>query len=139
VRALTGQPAYRQVADDLRRKIADGTLAVGTRLPTTTELMSSYEVSSTVVKAAINQLKIEGLVIGQQGKGVFVRQPPRTGTGSESTEFAEIMGHLQTMRADLEQLNERLARVEEVVADGRSSQRQPPRRVDRPSPRPPQP
>jgi hypothetical protein len=34
------------------------------------------------------------------------------------------MEHLQTMRADLEQLNERLARVEELVADGPPAQRQ---------------
>jgi GntR family transcriptional regulator len=119
MRALTGQPAYRQVADDLRRRITDGTLAVGARLPTITQLMARYDVSSTVVKAAINQLKIEGLVIGQQGKGVFVRRPARIERGSDSPEFTEIMERLQTMRADLEQLNERLARLEEVVADGR--------------------
>jgi len=124
VKALTGQPAYRQVADDLRRQIADGMLAVGARLPTVTQLMARYEVSSTVVKAAINQLKIEGLVVGQQGKGVFVRRRARIEPGSDSPEFSEIMKQLQTIRADLEELNERLARVEEVVGDGRSSQRQ---------------
>ncbi len=124
MKALTGQPAYRQVADDLRRQIADGMLAVGARLPTVTQLMARYEVSSTVVKAAINQLKIEGLVVGQQGKGVFVRRRARIEPGSDSPEFSEIMKQLQTIRADLEELNERLARVEEVVGDGRSSQRQ---------------
>jgi GntR family transcriptional regulator len=123
VRALTGQPAYRQVADDLRRQIADGSLAVGSRLPTITQLMARYDVSSTVVKAAINQLKIEGLVIGQQGKGVFVRRRARIEPGSDSPEFAEVMKQLQTIRADLEELNERLARVEEVVGDGRWSRR----------------
>jgi len=121
---LTGQPAYRQVADDLRRQIADGMLEVGARLPTVTQLMAKYDVSSTVVKAAINQLKIEGLVIGQQGKGVFVRRRARIEPGSDSPEFTEVMRQLQAIRADLEELNERLARVEEVVADGSSSQRQ---------------
>jgi GntR family transcriptional regulator len=118
MRALSGQPAYQQVANDLRRGIADGTLAVGSRLPTATQLMERYEVSSTVVKAAINQLKIEGLVVGQQGRGVFVRRRRRVQSDSEGPEFAEVMKHLQTMRADLEQLNERLARVEELVGDG---------------------
>jgi GntR family transcriptional regulator len=124
VRALTGQPAYRQVADDLRRQIADDMLAVGARLPTVTQLMARYDVSSTVIKAAINQLKIEGLVIGQQGKGVFVRRRARIEPGSDSPEFTEVMKQLQTMREDLDELNERLARVEEVVADGRSPQHQ---------------
>jgi GntR family transcriptional regulator len=124
VRALTGEPAYRQVADDLRRQIADGRLAVGARLPTATQLMANYDVSSTVVKAAINQLKIEGLVVGQQGRGVFVRRRAQMEPGSDSPEFTEVMKQVQTMRADLEELNERLARVEEIVADGRPSQRQ---------------
>ncbi len=124
MRALSGQPAYQHVANDLRQKIADGTLAVGARLPTATQLMESYDVSSTVIKAAVNQLKIEGLVIGQQGKGVFVRRRAQVEAGSDSPEFAEIMEHLQTMRVDLEQLNERLARVEELVADGPPAQRQ---------------
>jgi GntR family transcriptional regulator len=123
VRVLTGQPAYRQVADDLRRQIADGMLEVGARLPTITQLMARYDVSSTVVKAAINQLKIEGLVVGQQGKGVFVRRRARMEPRSDSPEFAELMKQLQAIRTDLEELNERLARVEEVVADGRSSRR----------------
>jgi GntR family transcriptional regulator len=124
VRALTGQPAYRQVADDLRRQIADGVLAVGARLPTATQLMANYDVSSTVVKAAINQLKIEGLVVGQQGRGVFVRHRAQMEPGSDSPEFTEVMKQVQTIRADLDEVNERLARVEEIVADGRSSQRQ---------------
>jgi GntR family transcriptional regulator len=123
MRAMTGQPAYQRVADELRRKITDGSLEPGAQLPTVTQLMATYGVSSTVVKAAINHLKIEGFVIGQQGKGVFVREgwmaEPMTG----SPEFTEIMGQLQTMRADLAQLNERLARVEELVADERPSQR----------------
>jgi GntR family transcriptional regulator len=121
---LTGEPAYRQVADDLRRQIADDRLGVGARLPTATQLMASYGVSSTVVKAAINQLKIEGLVVGQQGRGVFVRRRAQIEPGSDSPEFAEVMKQVQTMRADLDELNERLARVEEIVADGRPSQRQ---------------
>jgi len=117
MRALSGKPAYQQVADDLRRQIADGTMAVGAQLPTATKLMKRYDVSSTVVKAAINQLKIEGLVVGQQGRGVFVRRRASLKADSGGPEFAEVMGHLRTIRADLAQLNDRLARVEGLVAD----------------------
>ncbi len=123
MRAMTRQPAYQRVADELRRKITDGTLEPGAQLPTVTQLMATYSVSNTVVKAAINQLKIEGLVIGQQGKGVFVREDWMHEPTTESPEFTEIMGQLQTMRTDLARLNERVARVEELVADERPSQR----------------
>ena len=72
--APTGRPAWQQVADDLRRQIGDGRLPVGSQLPTVARLMETYEVSSTVIKSAISQLKAENVVVGQQGKGVYVRQ-----------------------------------------------------------------
>lgn len=74
MRVPTGTPAYRHVADDLRGQISDGRLPVGSQLPTVAQLMDRYGVSSTVIKAAIAQLKAENVVIGQQGKGVYVRQ-----------------------------------------------------------------
>jgi DNA-binding GntR family transcriptional regulator len=123
MRTMTGQPAYQRVADNLRRQIEEGALSPGAQLPTVTQLMAAHDVSSTVIKAAINQLKIEGLVVGQQGKGVFVREHPKSDGGGDSPEFTEIMGELKTMRGDLEQLNRRLARVEELVADEQPSKR----------------
>jgi DNA-binding transcriptional regulator YhcF (GntR family) len=74
MRTPSGTPAYRHIAAELRRRISDGSLSVGAQLPTVAALMAEWEVSSTVIKAAIHQLKAEGVVIGQQGKGVYVRQ-----------------------------------------------------------------
>jgi len=71
-----GRPAYQQVADDLRRKIAAGELAVGSAIPSTAQLTRTYGVSSTVVRAAVNRLRADGLLLGQPGKGVFVRSKP---------------------------------------------------------------
>ncbi len=68
-----GRPAYQQVADDLRRRIAEAELPVGSAIPSTTKLAKAYGVSITVVRAAVAQLRADGLVVGQPGKGVFVR------------------------------------------------------------------
>lgn len=73
---LVGRPAYRQVADDLRRKIAAGEPEVGSAIPSTAQLTRAYGVSSTVVRAAVAELRADGLVLGQPGKGVFVRATP---------------------------------------------------------------
>ncbi len=73
---ITGQPAYEQVADDLRKKIADGTYSIGQSIPPTTQLMETYGVSITVVRAAVKELQTEGVLIGQPGKGVYVRSAP---------------------------------------------------------------
>ncbi|SET81989.1 winged helix-turn-helix domain-containing protein [Nonomuraea wenchangensis] len=114
----TGQPAYLQIADDLRAQIRGGSLAPGTPLPSTAKLAEQYDASLSVVKLAVGVLRTEGLVIGQQGKGVFVRdaeEPP-----ARSDELAEL-------RATVEDLSRRLAKVEEQLAtsttrrSGRSS------------------
>jgi GntR family transcriptional regulator len=70
---MSGTPAYVQVAEDLRSKIADGELPPGAQLPSNAQLREIYSVSNTVIRDAMNQLRRDGLVIGQQGKGVFVR------------------------------------------------------------------
>jgi GntR family transcriptional regulator len=85
----TGKPAYQHVADDLRQRISDGRLPVGSQLPTVAQLMQSYDVSSTVIKSAINQLKTANIVIGQQGKGVYVRQLYRAFLSTPMAALAE--------------------------------------------------
>jgi GntR family transcriptional regulator len=105
----TGRPGYLQIADDLRDQIRRGSLAPGDPLPSTTQLAAAYDASLSVVKLAVGVLRNEGLVIGQQGKGVFVRDdavpaPPA------SDELTEI-------RATLRDLSERLAQVESTLAD----------------------
>ncbi|WP_083459228.1 winged helix-turn-helix domain-containing protein [Jiangella muralis] len=65
-------PAFRQLADDLRARIAAGELPPGSQLPSMTQLREKHSVSSTVVRDALNELRRDGLIIGRQGKGVFV-------------------------------------------------------------------
>ncbi|MFI6508046.1 winged helix-turn-helix domain-containing protein [Streptosporangium sp. NPDC050855] len=105
----TGRPGYLQIADDLREQIRAGALAPGAPLPSTTQLAERYEASLSVVKLAVGVLRNEGLVIGQQGKGVFVREGAAPAPAS-SDELTEI-------RATLHDLSERLARVESALND----------------------
>lgn len=115
VAAITGQPAYRQVAADLRAKIRAGSYAPGAPLPSTRQLMDAYDVSITVVRAAVNQLRLEGLVIGQPGKGVYVVED--IPAAADDDDLAEIRHQLDALRSELITLNDRLARVEQHVGD----------------------
>lgn len=69
-----GEPFYRQVAADLRAQIEAGTLRPGDRLPSIQQLREIYGVSATVIQWAMVELKAQGLVIGQPGRGVYVAE-----------------------------------------------------------------
>ena len=63
---------YRQIADDLRRKIEFGELLPGGRLPTEIELREQYEASRNTVRDAIKLLTTRDLVETRPGQGTFV-------------------------------------------------------------------
>ena len=67
-------PLYREIAEDLRRKIDSGELGPGGRLPTEDELMALHSTSRNTVRGAIKELSIRGLVYTQHGKGTFVTE-----------------------------------------------------------------
>jgi GntR family transcriptional regulator len=66
---------HQQVADDLRRLIVSGALAVGERLPPETQLAARYRVSTPTLRDALELLRTEGLIEKFQGRGNFVRRP----------------------------------------------------------------
>ncbi|MGX1913581.1 GntR family transcriptional regulator [Streptomyces phaeochromogenes] len=65
--------AHQKIAAGLRREITRGDLPPGTQLPSTPVLMEQHGVAGTTVQKALLMLKEEELLIGQPGKGVFVR------------------------------------------------------------------
>ncbi|WP_433417757.1 winged helix-turn-helix domain-containing protein [Microtetraspora malaysiensis] len=112
----TGRPAYLQIVDELRAQIRAGSLPPGTALPSIAQLCERFEVSASVVKSAISVLRTEGLVIGQQGKGVFVREAPAPAAEPEPSGInAEILDQLAQMRASVKELGDRLAALESAV------------------------
>jgi GntR family transcriptional regulator len=73
-----GEPFYAQVADALRDEIRRGLYAPGDQLPSERDLRDRFKVSTNTIRAAIVQLRAEGLVASHQGRGVFVQDPPST-------------------------------------------------------------
>jgi DNA-binding GntR family transcriptional regulator len=116
----SGRPAYAQVADALRAEIRSGRFPPGSQLPSYEALMKKYEVSITVVRSAVRELKSEGLVHTHQGKGAFVRDPlPKPGQRADEqrTEaFHTLMAEIKSLHDDLDRFDERLSRLERLVA-----------------------
>ncbi|MEU5939047.1 GntR family transcriptional regulator [Micromonospora sp. NPDC047548] len=64
---------WAQIAQDLRSKIADGTLAVDAQLPTEADLTAQYGVARATVRQALAALVNEGLIVPRAPRGYFVR------------------------------------------------------------------
>jgi GntR family transcriptional regulator len=68
------RPVYKQVADDVRRRIAAGEFAPGTALPSEPVLSRQYDgISRTLIRQGLGILKYEGVIHSRHGKGWFVR------------------------------------------------------------------
>lgn len=65
---------YRDVANEMRRQIAEGLLPAGSILPSETDIIREFDVSRSTARNAINQLRSEGLIAVQHGRGAFVRR-----------------------------------------------------------------
>lgn len=67
------EPVYSQLANILRRQIAEGVYRPGDQLPSEAELCRMYDVSPMTVRRSINLLADQDVVSTAQGRGTFVR------------------------------------------------------------------
>ncbi|HEU5108998.1 MAG TPA: winged helix-turn-helix domain-containing protein [Micromonosporaceae bacterium] len=65
---------YRGIADDIAARIATGEYPPGAKIPSYSKLASLYSVSISTAQRAVMVLQERGLVVGAQGRGVFVRE-----------------------------------------------------------------
>jgi GntR family transcriptional regulator len=88
----TPRPEYRQVADALRQAIQDGEFPPGSLLPSEPELAARYGVTRATVNRALSDLRTEGLIRPQRGKGTTVNPLPvirRATIGRQARETRE--------------------------------------------------
>ncbi len=67
-----GQPRYRVIADELRKRIETGAIPLGTLLPTESALTVEFKASRGTVRQAIALLRNEGLAATEPGRGTYV-------------------------------------------------------------------
>ena len=70
-------PQYKQIYEHLRSQIADAVYVSGDLLPSEYELCDFYHVARLTVRKALEQLKADGLIVRQQGKGSIVKGAPK--------------------------------------------------------------
>lgn len=102
-------PEYRRVADDLRERIGKE-FAIGDLLPSLPQLEAQYSVSTNVVRRALVDLQLVGLISTQHGVGSRVLAIPGKPGGS-SPEEQEIMRLIGAMQQQLDELADQVAEL----------------------------
>ncbi len=69
-------PYYYQIVGLLRRKIEEGELPPGLKLPNELELAKLFGISRVPVRRAFSLLEADGLLVRQRGRGTFVADDP---------------------------------------------------------------
>jgi GntR family phosphonate transport system transcriptional regulator len=72
VERRSGVALWRQIADEIRRGIGAGALAIDGRLPPEMTLAGRFGVNRHTVRSAIAALVQEGVLRAEQGRGTFV-------------------------------------------------------------------
>ena len=68
----SGQPIYRQVAEQIRRQILAGHLAEGEQLVSVRDLAGQLKVNPMTISKAYGLLEADGLLERRRGVGLFI-------------------------------------------------------------------
>jgi GntR family transcriptional regulator len=114
------EPLYRQIAQDLRRKIESGELGPGAKLPNEEQFRTEYDASRNTIRDAIKWLTIRGLVESKPGQGTFVvRQiEPIVTTLSEDPETGMAGGEGKAAFAEINKRRDQRGKQEPESQDG---------------------
>lgn len=104
-------PLFRQISDGLRRQIEAGHLKPGDAIPSEREYVEQLGVSRMTVRAALDELVREGLLVRQHGRSTVV-------AGARINKNAlGFMSFTEDMRARGLEASSRLLRLEAEMAD----------------------
>lgn len=67
----SGKPAYLQIIEQVKHALATGVLRPGDQLPSVRALAEQLRINRNTVAKAYGELEHEGVVVTEQGRGVF--------------------------------------------------------------------
>jgi DNA-binding transcriptional regulator YhcF (GntR family) len=117
-----GTPLFLQIAGQLSSDIVDGTLAEGSRVPSTNEFAAFYRINPATAAKGINLLVDSGVLEKRRGIGMFVVSGARQRLIElRRKEFAEQ--YIEPMVAEAQRLGIRTDELIELI--GRQADQRP--------------
>lgn len=110
------EPAYIQLANILRRQIANGIFRPGDQLPSEAQLCRRYSISPMTVRRSINLLADQGVISTAQGRGTFVKALEISNASFDLQELQDLFSHSSAN-------NIKLLDVRVVSADERTARK----------------
>ena len=97
----SGVPFYRQIIEQVKSGIAQGSLTPGQQLPTVRQLSVDLSVNPNTVIRAYRQLEIEGVLETHQGSGTYVgSRAPELDPEEKARALNQIVTELLARAAD---------------------------------------
>lgn len=99
------RPVYQRIADELRSAYTPGG-----QLPSAPKIAEQWGVAKETVRAAVDVLRSEGLVVSWQGRGTFYRARPEADEAPDTE--TEILNRLDQIMNRLDEFDNRLSALE---------------------------
>ena len=74
------EPLYRQIKRDIEEQILNGTIKIGDKLMSETEMLNHYKCGRTTIRIALSELVMSGCLRKEQGFGTFCVSLPKRAT-----------------------------------------------------------
>ncbi len=111
-------PTAKDIAAYYRSRIAAGELEPLAALPPGRKLAKHLKVALATVQSAYDVLKSEGLADSRPGSGTFVAETTDDASAQDRARgFLDLQGELSAVTAQLAELCERVAKLEEERTD----------------------
>ena len=92
---------YQQLINQITRKVQNGELPSGKKLPTVRELADQLGIARGTVKHAYEELERKGIITMTRGKGTFIREQAR----QESSAKVRAMAAIERLLDEMESLS----------------------------------
>ncbi|MEJ2854877.1 MULTISPECIES: GntR family transcriptional regulator [unclassified Saccharothrix] len=107
-----GLAAYERVVEEIKAEIRADKLKINERLPGNRALADKHGVALGTLQKALKVLQDEGVLVSRPTVGVFVKSVPSE--EEPPADMAAIMRQLDQLQAKVDDVSDRLRRLEEA-------------------------